>query len=143
MCKTNTYTLKTKNKQTNKLNWWLSKCSSLWCNKAKQFSLPKTELHWATQNELILLSLNQANIPKVNYMFIEKVFSETHLKPQTTIKMLGSRSEHNGQPKQTLQILGMSNSWINTLWLNQLEGINPFGFSEAQNSMLAQRCISF
>lgn len=90
--------------------------------------------YWKWINFIVLKS-SQHSETQLNVYW--KVFSETHLKTQTTIKILDSRTEHSEQLKHILQILVISNSWSTILWLNQLEEIAPFGLSEAffrQNS---------
>lgn len=90
--------------------------------------------YWKWINFIVLKS-SQHSETQLNVYW--KVFSETHLKTQTTIKILDSRTEHSDQFKHILQILVISNSRSTILWLNQLEEIAPFGFSEAffrQNS---------
>lgn len=67
------------------------------------FSLFKTELHSAAQNELILLFLNQTNMTLVNCIFIE-VLEWNHLKAMTTLKTLDNGTEHTEEQKHILQV---------------------------------------
>lgn len=84
--------------------------------------------YWKWINFIVLKSSQHSE----SQLYVSwKVFSETHLKTQTTIKILDSRTEHSEQLKHLLQILVISNIWSTILWLNQLEEIAPFRFSEA------------
>lgn len=105
---------------------------------------PKTELHSVAQNELILSLLNQANVSKVKYIFIE-VLEWNHLRKITALKTLDNGTEHTEEHKHILQICSYITADFTTLQLSQLEGINSSGLSEAlfrESTVLALRSIS-
>lgn len=105
---------------------------------------PKTALHSVAQNELILSLLNQANVSKVKYIFIE-VLEWNHLRKITTLKTLDNGTEHTEERKHILQICSHITADFTTLQLSQLEGINSSGLSEAlfrESTVLALRSIS-